>query len=60
METARRALTPASVGTERKGTMELPGGGDNSRENFPGEKQWVGRGIPRGRAYMIKGREVSL
>lgn len=39
METARRALTPASVGTERKGTTELPGGGDNSRENFPGEKK---------------------
>lgn len=58
---SKKSTYPTSVGTERKGTTELPGGGDNSKENFPGEKKKrVGRGIPRDRACMSKGREVGL
>lgn len=39
VETVRRALIPAAVGTARKGIMGLPGGGDTERKNLLGKKK---------------------
>ena len=39
METVRRALIPAAVGTARKGIMGLPGGGDTEIKNLLGKKK---------------------